>query len=224
MGKNDSSPVTVICSRCGGYRVIRRDTFYRITGGKQRNLCRSCCKRVDGGLSVAAKETVKVTCPQCGKERAVTGYNLIKISKGEITGRCKSCAFTGRPRAGHPNSEETRKILRQPRPKQRGDGNHRWKGGISGWRNLLRGTAQYGQWRRLIFVRDGFRCQMCKDVGSELEAHHIVYLSLLLEENHITCVDDAITRQSLWDTENGVTLCVDCHKIVHKSEGFRCHS
>ncbi len=189
--------------------------------GRQDNLCRSCSKRIQGGLLVAALEKTSYICPQCGGERTITGSNLTKIQGGVISGRCKSCATKLRLGQNPRRWDDEHKALfteqfRRPRPNQVGSGNHKWKGGITSWRNCLRGTAAYGQWRRQIFVRDGFRCQLCGEIGLRLEAHHIVLLSTLLEENGITSIDDAIECQSLWDTENGVTMCEDCHTNIHK--------
>lgn len=66
-------------------------------------------------------------------------------------------------------------------------------------------TPQYSEWRASVFERDSFTCSDCGVVGGELNAHHIKayaeYPDLRLDIN------------------NGVTLCVNCHKNRHKKNG-----
>jgi hypothetical protein len=216
MSKYKHESVSVACDHCGKVREIIKDSLRKIRNGTQNNLCRSCSKRIQGGLSVAAKDFTEYVCPQCGKSRTITGGNLTKIISGEITGRCRSCAYTGIPKPGHPPSEKQLATYRQPRPFQIGDKNHEWKGGISSWRVSLRGTVQYSQWRRQVFSRDGFSCTLCGCSGTKLIVHHIRPLAMLLQENNIYCIEDAIKNESLWNINNGMTVCVACHKDIHK--------
>lgn len=60
------------------------------------------------------------------------------------------------------------------------------------------------QWRRDIFIRDGFACVMCHAVGGALNAHHIKKFSDYPELRTII--------------NNGVTLCIPCHKSVTNKE------
>lgn len=213
--------VQVACDRCGVLRTITEDSLRGIRRGENRNLCRSCSKRIDSKLEVAARDKTIYACPTCGKERIITGGNLRLIRKGKTTGNCPSCAQNGHPgwTQGYKHTEESLDRMRKPRPWQAGELNHSWKGGIADWRKLLRGTIQYGKWRRQVFVRDGFRCQICGVTGGKIVAHHIDFLSKLLEKYQIACIEDAITCDELWNIENGVTLCVACHKKVHGGIG-----
>lgn len=67
----------------------------------------------------------------------------------------------------------------------------------------LRESNEYKIWRITVYRRDDFKCQSCGKVGNNLEAHHIKPISLFPE--------------LIFSVENGITLCEDCHKIVHKS-------
>lgn len=65
-----------------------------------------------------------------------------------------------------------------------------------------RKTQEYADWRTKVFQRDGFKCQICGQVGGELNAHHIKSFA-----KHVDL---------RFDIDNGVTLCKECHKRVHK--------
>lgn len=71
-------------------------------------------------------------------------------------------------------------------------------------KNQQRKTPQYAEWRTAVFERDGYRCAICGEVGGRLNAHHIKpfarYPDLRL------------------DVDNGITLCEECHKEVHRKK------
>lgn len=69
--------------------------------------------------------------------------------------------------------------------------------------NLLRKSFEAQNWRKLVFMRDNFTCQYCKQTGGKLNAHHIKKWSLYPEFRY--CID------------NGITLCQNCHIELHKS-------
>lgn len=68
--------------------------------------------------------------------------------------------------------------------------------------------SNYEKWRKLVFDRDSFICCMCHQVGGKLQAHHIKEWSKYEELRY--------------NIDNGVTLCVECHKSFHKSRRFKC--
>lgn len=79
----------------------------------------------------------------------------------------------------------------------------------SAWSKVLiqlkkrdRHSKEYAQWRSSIFERDLYTCQFCDDRACKLNAHHIV-----------RWVDSIELR---FELSNGITLCEDCHKKVHK--------
>ena len=53
-------------------------------------------------------------------------------------------------------------------------------------------------WTKAVFERDNFVCQNCGKRGNRLQAHHIRGYAQYPELR--------------WDVDNGLTLCVDCHK------------
>lgn len=68
-----------------------------------------------------------------------------------------------------------------------------------------RRTKEYKEWRDAVFQRDNYTCQRCGKRGGALNAHHI--LRYRNNESHRT------------DIDNGITLCTECHKSVHREEG-----
>lgn len=71
----------------------------------------------------------------------------------------------------------------------------------------LRGTVEWRNWRNTVFRRDNHSCQECGRSGVALEPHHIIPLR--------TSTLDA------FKVENGITLCVPCHKkTIRKEEDF----
>jgi 5-methylcytosine-specific restriction endonuclease McrA len=82
----------------------------------------------------------------------------------------------------------------------RGEKNWNWKGGITKERVKIWRSLEYKKWRIAVFERDSYTCQVCRKVGTYLNAHHIKswknYPDLRFNVN------------------NGITLCEDCHKLT----------
>lgn len=81
----------------------------------------------------------------------------------------------------------------------KGENHPNWKGG-RGLRPIA--TNKYKKWRAEIFKRDEFTCQICKEIGGRLVAHHIK--------------EWAKYPKLRYSLNNGITLCEDCHRIIHK--------
>ena len=60
-------------------------------------------------------------------------------------------------------------------------------------------------WSRTVFEKEDFTCQLCGQRGGKLNAHHLNAWNAFPEQR--------------FDLDNGVTLCVDCHKEFHKMYG-----
>jgi hypothetical protein len=65
-------------------------------------------------------------------------------------------------------------------------------------REIIKATAKYRKWRKAVFERDNYTCQICGIRGNYLQADHI----------------HSFTKYPLlrFDVNNGRTLCVECHK------------
>lgn len=90
----------------------------------------------------------------------------------------------------------------------RGEGNPRWNPNLTKEERINgRNNPDYIAWTQKVFRRDSYTCKKCG--GSEsgtLNAHHILPYRDYKELR--TCVD------------NGITLCIDCHKEFHKKYGY----
>lgn len=95
-------------------------------------------------------------------------------------------------------------LLAQERRKKgcKGELHPNWKGGITPRNQRERHSAAYANWRKTVFSRDAFTCQMCGQHGGELNAHHIKPW--------------AVYTENRFDVSNGVTLCKTCHKKLHR--------
>ncbi len=113
-------------------------------------------------------------------------------------------------RLGIPHTQETKekisKITRQRTPK--GENNPRWKGGVTVRYVNIFNSNGYVAWRKDIFKRDNYTCQVCGDhAGHNLEAHHKISVKTLLKTGDLNLI---------YDVSNGITLCEKCHKERHK--------
>ena len=86
----------------------------------------------------------------------------------------------------------------KPNLKIRGKNHYNWRGGNSKNRQLVYGRYKYRAWRRNVYERDNYTCQLCGDnSGGNLIAHHILpYRDF---------------KQFRYTIKNGVTLCKECH-------------
>lgn len=100
-----------------------------------------------------------------------------------------------------------------------GSNNHKWKGGITPLIIKIRSYKKYSEWRREVYERDKYTCQMCgDDRGHNLEAHHKKTFSEIIKDNNIKSFNESLKCKELWNINNGITLCKDCHREVHSNK------
>jgi len=102
----------------------------------------------------------------------------------------------------------------------RGERSHLWKGGITPLNKQIRSSFKNRQWRSDVFTRDDFTCQNCNQQGGKLNAHHIKPFAQIISENHIKTFIQAMECEELWNINNGITLCKDCHKTEKILKGI----
>jgi len=106
---------------------------------------------------------------------------------------------------GQPTAiEDTPEIREQRRQRMMGPKNPMWQDGDS---DRERRNSAYKSWRLAVFNRDGFICRGCGyfngcgEKRRDLHAHHVV-----------PWIKSKLLR---YDVENGITLCVPCHRQAH---------
>ena len=87
-----------------------------------------------------------------------------------------------------------------------------WKGGTTKLDKLIRESLAYKQWRSSCMTRDNWTCKTCNKRGVELQVHHKKSMCEILKDNNIKRIEEALSCKELFDINNGVTLCLDCHK------------
>jgi 5-methylcytosine-specific restriction endonuclease McrA len=70
---------------------------------------------------------------------------------------------------------------------------------------IIRTSLKYDKWRKAIFERDNFTCQVCGQHGGDLQVHHINNFAEFSELR--------------FAINNGITLCKKCHREFHKKYG-----
>lgn len=89
---------------------------------------------------------------------------------------------------------------------RRGKGCHRWNPLLTDEQRIsTRKIPDYATWRRLVFIKDDYKCVACESKEC-LEAHHLDSF----------CNYPDLRLEPL----NGVTLCNKHHKAFHQSYGF----
>lgn len=109
-------------------------------------------------------------------------------------------------------------VIEKLRVRMKGSNNPNWKGGLTKIACSIRTMPEFVSWQQKILIRDSFKCKYC---GKRCDCiHHINYLNNIIKENRIINIDEARLCYELWDTENGISLCNECHKTIHKINGM----
>ena len=145
-----------------------------------------------------------VQCAICGKDikcrpnkiSKYCSYSCLGKSKRKSKNKCKDCEKI------LPRKESVR--CQQCDGKFRsGENSPVWKGGVSTENQRLRGSQRFKRWRKAVFERDDYTCLICHDRGDELHPHHIYGF--------------ADYPKLRFRVDNGATLCIYCHKEIHKN-------
>lgn len=128
---------------------------------------------------------------------------------------------------GRKHSLEFRDKCRERMKKRLGRNSPNWKGGITTLKRRviitlggrIRACQSYKEWRYKIFKRDNYTCQAC-NCKKYLNAHHIESFNKIIKKYNIKTIEQSIKCKKLWDVDNGISLCYECHKKIHNKYGF----
>lgn len=120
----------------------------------------------------------------------------------------KECPFCKKTYEVRPNLGEVRKFCsrecaakwQMEKRNWNGKNHPNWQGGLTPVNYKIRNSKKYKDWRKEVFSRDNFTCQMCNKKGGDLEADHIKQFSKY--------------PKLRFELSNGRTLCKPCHNKV----------
>lgn len=153
-----------------------------------------------------------------------SGNPRFGVIESEEIRKKKSIAHTGIKRK--PMSDETKQKIslakkgkkmslesrRKMSESRRGEKAYNWRGGICKLRHLIHTCLEKRIWREAVFSRDLYTCIKCGQIGGSLQADHIKPMSIIMYENNINSLEEALLCPDLWSVNNGQTLCLSCHK------------
>jgi hypothetical protein len=118
----------------------------------------------------------------------------------------KNIGISGKGRMPHNKGIKSGPMSLELRKKHseaiKGEKHPNWQGGKTPDSLRVRRSQDTRIWRESVFERDGYTCQECGKKGVYLHAHHIKRFSEYPELR--------------FDLSNGITLCRDCHRGVHR--------
>lgn len=159
-------------------------------GKKEKAICQTCDKEFSYYRSTLRGQDAKYCSHKCQPP-----WNKGMIEYGECEG-CGKEIRAFRKYCSHKCYVENNDLYERL-PKYRGKSHHSWKGGPSTKSEKIRKSVEYKLWRKAVFERDDYTCQICEIRGCELNADHIKPFSLYPE-----------LRLAI---DNGRTLCKPCH-------------
>jgi len=173
---------------CKEWIQIDRDTLGRFAEGH------SLGKRFEKGQKPWNTGTTGISKPNRGSFKK----GRIPWNKGKKMPNMKQWC------KGKKHSLELRKKMSEGRKgKHSGSKHWNWKGGISDERIEFYESFEFKDWSRKVMKRDNYTCQDCgKRDGSRLNAHHMIPRSKDISK--------------AFSLDNGKTLCVSCHRKIHK--------
>ncbi len=137
-------------------------------------------------------------CLTCGEQfwRAPSA-----IKKGQNKYCSRNCYFKS------DKNKQKKPYISEIRKNNTGEKSPTWKGGVTPENMKIRNSKNYTEWRQAVFLRDSYTCIDC---GNKSEKGNYVYLNA----HHIEAF--STNKELRLDINNGVTLCVTCHKRRHK--------
>ena len=174
-------------------------TFYAIPANIKNGNSKYCSHECFG-LGTRTRKRVMRKCLNCGRQ-----FEVVSTAIGRRA--CKYCSL------------ECRNEYYRKDKTFKGENCRFWKGGITPLARAIRRSSSYRQWRKAIFARDNFTCVLCGRRGGRLEAdHYPVAFASILAKSNVKSLEEAINFHEFWNTDNGRTLCFDCHRLTRRKQ------
>jgi hypothetical protein len=163
---------------------------------------------------------IKNTSPKYGRGKNPNSHKHGLFRIGHKTNVGRPCSIQTRIKISKRNKGKGRgagwkhntTTIQKLREQKLGENNPQWKGGITSLYKQIFRHIKYRQWRSDVFQRDEYTCQKCNVKKLKIFAHHIKAFALIIRENMIITLEQALSCEELWNINNGETLCGDCHK------------
>jgi len=170
--------------------------------------CKVCGNRFPydgtGRVRICEKCHSETVACKCGCGETLPKYDpLGRLNHGYCSGHYsrteehKRKFDANRNRQGLLGRKHTEETKRQMSLARQGSKNANWKGGLTELVRGIRRSPEFYQWRKAVLERDNHICQDCRTTEN-LSAHHI-----------FSIID---YPEKVFDIDNGLTLCHECHK------------
>ena len=215
------------CIQCG--EVIIKKKTVSINEYYKRKFCKSTCQYKWN----IENKNIKTKCDYCGMtiKRRISAVHKHNFCSTKCSCKYKTLVNNKKVKCAWCGKIENRKLSIKSKKhfcsrKCMGlymssfcidENGYGWRGGISSINIKVRALKQNTLWRKAVYERDNYICQICGDnKGGNLNAHHKITIKSIIEEYNIVETIDAIKCKKLWDINNGITLCESCHIKTHK--------
>lgn len=215
--RNRAKPIMQTCPVCGiPFRVVPSKIKTRIHCSRECTTTSNKRKWASGEIQRHRRITPnEFICAQCGDpfsrfyatdcKYCSQACQQAAKRKERVALTCVQCGepFTVEPSVARINKPKFCSFACQSKSREKGADttglNKRSE------RTVLMQRAEYIAWRIAVFERDEYTCQMCGTQKPQFNAHHIKSF-----KSH------PVLR---FDVNNGQTLCVPCHRALHKRIG-----
>jgi hypothetical protein len=157
------------------------------------------------GCGVRLKHYKSIKCPSCSRR----GRKMPPITQEHRD----KIAAANRRRIYKPHTQQTKDKIKLAKEK--------YLDCIIEHPTLLRREISnrtcYKEWRENVLRNSNFVCSSCL-VNRATDAHHKIKFVDIIKTLGVNTLRKAIDCLFLWDTNNGIALCKQCHKKEHKCE------
>jgi hypothetical protein len=167
------------------------------------------CIPYNKGKHLSDEHKQKIRNSNLGKKRTEETKRKLSMShKGKVG------SWKGKKRPGF-NVWKYRK----DKDKWFGKNSPNWKNGFSPLYHLIRAMSEYKKWRSEVFTRDNWTCRTCGKNEGYVTVHHIKSVRQIIIDNDLKNIINARNCKELWNTDNGITLCEECHSHTDNYKG-----